>query len=52
MGTYTEIPNPKPGAATRQTKFYRQVQELIAVNWHLGLTCFGGPPTHFKIVGV
>ncbi|KAF5021626.1 hypothetical protein F66182_6326 [Fusarium sp. NRRL 66182] len=23
--------------------------ETLRVNWHLGFTCFGGPPVHFKI---
>ena len=51
MGTDTETSTPEPSTAPRQATFYGQVQELIAGNWHLGLTCFGGPPTHFKIVG-
>lgn len=26
--------------------------ETLRVNWHLGVTAFGGPPVHFKIVSV
>lgn len=24
--------------------------DVLKVNWHLGVTAFGGPPVHFKIV--
>ncbi len=27
-----------------------RVLNFLRVNWHLGLTAFGGPPAHFKIV--
>ena len=26
------------------------LQEMLRTNWHLGLTCFGGPAVHFQIV--
>ena len=25
--------------------------KVLRVNWHLGVTAFGGPPVHFRIVG-
>ncbi|KAI1384068.1 chromate transporter-domain-containing protein [Hypoxylon trugodes] len=27
----------------------RRAMDTLLVNWHLGLTAFGGPPVHFKI---
>lgn len=27
-------------------------KNTIRQNWHMGFTSFGGPPVHFKIVGV
>ena len=29
----------------------RRAWKVIRVNWHLGVTAFGGPPVHFQIVG-
>jgi hypothetical protein len=26
--------------------------QTVKVNWHLGITAFGGPPVHFKIVSL
>jgi hypothetical protein len=28
----------------------RRSWRVFKVNWYLGLTAFGGPPVHFKIV--
>jgi hypothetical protein len=28
----------------------RRAWKVIRVNWHLGVTAFGGPPVHFRIV--
>jgi hypothetical protein len=25
---------------------------VVSNNWHLGMTAFGGPPVHFKIVRI
>jgi hypothetical protein len=27
-----------------------RASKVIRVNWHLGVTAFGGPPVHFRIV--
>lgn len=27
-----------------------RIAAMVKVNWHLGVTAFGGPPVHFKIV--
>lgn len=32
------------------TKGLVQAWPVILNNWHLGMTAFGGPPVHFKIV--
>lgn len=29
-----------------------QAWPVISNNWHLGMTAFGGPPVHFKIVRI
>jgi hypothetical protein len=28
----------------------RRAWKVVQVNWHLGVTAFGGPPVHFRIV--
>lgn len=28
----------------------RRAWKVVRVNWHLGVTAFGGPPVHFQIV--
>lgn len=33
------------------SKFSNPIADMIAHNWYLGLTCFGGPGVHFQIVG-
>lgn len=30
----------------------RRGWKVLRVNWHLGVTAFGGPPVHFKIVSI
>jgi hypothetical protein len=29
-----------------------QAWPVVSNNWHLGMTAFGGPPVHFKIVRI
>lgn len=31
-------------------RYGQRAVELLAAEWHLGFTAFGGPPVHFKIV--
>jgi hypothetical protein len=38
----TLLPNGEPIS-------YIAVIDMLAHNWHLGLTSFGGPPVHFQI---
>lgn len=35
---------------TKLKKSIVQAWPTIRNNWHLGVTAFGGPPVHFKIV--
>jgi hypothetical protein len=28
----------------------QKARDVVAQNWYLGFTAFGGPPVHFKIV--
>jgi hypothetical protein len=35
----------------RVSTLARRAVAVFRANWHLGLTAFGGPPVHFKIVG-
>lgn len=32
------------------SKFWNRTREMIFVNWHLGLTAFGGPAVHYQLV--
>lgn len=29
-----------------------KLKNTLRYNWHMGVTAFGGPPVHFKIVGL
>lgn len=31
-------------------KIWDRAVDMIAANWYLGFTAFGGPPVHFQIV--
>lgn len=31
-------------------RYGQRAAEILAAEWHLGVTAFGGPPVHFKIV--
>lgn len=42
-GDYRDVPRLAKGAARRAWK-------VLRANWHLGVTAFGGPPVHFRIV--
>lgn len=39
-----------PSMETRLRKTVEYAANIFKHNWHLGLTAFGGPPVHFKIV--
>ena len=43
MATPGRLPRKARAVALRAWKVLRN-------NWHLGVTAFGGPPVHFKIV--
>jgi hypothetical protein len=32
------------------SKAWDRAVDVVAANWHLGFTAFGGPPVHFQIV--
>jgi len=32
------------------SKIWDRTVDVVAANWHLGFTAFGGPPVHFQIV--
>ena len=32
------------------SKVWDRYRDIVAANWHLGVTSFGGPPVHFQIV--
>lgn len=34
----------------RSSKFWNRTRDVILVNWHLGLTAFGGPAVHYQLV--
>ncbi|CAI0650993.1 unnamed protein product, partial [Colletotrichum noveboracense] len=39
-----------PSTETRLRKTVEYAANIFKHNWHLGLTAFGGPPVHFKIL--
>ncbi len=50
--SHKELLSPSP--ETLYTIFRNKLlalTDVIKANWHLGLTCFGGAPTHYRIVG-
>lgn len=42
----------RPGWEDRLQRVKDGVWNTVRQNWHLGVTSFGGPPVHFKIVSV
>ena len=44
------IPSLRRCVDSVQMGFPEQLREVVAKNWHLGFTAFGGPPVHFQIV--
>ena len=49
-----EMSSAGPGAgddfARRARIVAQRSWKVLRANWHLGVTAFGGPPVHFKIV--